>query len=1303
MPYVDACVFLSDPKLRSELSVQGRHNVFGRDAERGCDLPPERAVLGGICDHLTGLGTDRSGRHRRRIQRPDVNRLDRAVKQIGIRERSSRREIGDYRITKFLGDVEADTTDAISYQDFLGKHRSLDLQRRLRVYPLEHNVTAEKRETAQRAAKREFQLLHPLAHEGILHPHEFAEHERGPVLIFDYDPAEVTLAAFLADPANCNLSVEARLTIIRHLAEALAFANGKKVFHRALCPSAVLLTPAERPGAGPRVRITNWHTGARVADDNSESLLTGTVHAHVEALAASDAPLFRAPEFALPAAKPVVLDVFSLGAMALFILTGQRPASSVRQLRSTLLSARCLDPTTVTDGVDPRLAELIVSATRADPVERLRSAGDFLLLLDVVEQEWATADDGGEVHPLEARRGDSLREGRLEVVQRLGRGATAVALLVKDAERFGRLCVAKVAHDRTHNDRLLSEAAVLEGLQHPAIAGLLEDPFELSGHTAILIGYAGPKVDPSKPELKASRTLAGRLRDDPVGVELAQRWGEDLLDALRYLEGMGRAHRDIKPDNLGVAPRGENDELHLVLFDFSLAGAPVEAIEVGTRGYLDPFLELRGRWDPSADRYAAAVTLFEMVTGTKPRYGDGTADPAIVAADPTVDPALFDSAVAGGLTSFFTRALQPETANRFGTADEMYWAWHEAFDAADAPSTPSLPPDDDGLGDLPMVPHGATTEWSLAALPLSRRAVSALERAEILTVGDLLAQPIMQIRSLPGVGAGTRAEILDAHDQLASFFGGPALEPAEAQTGSLADIAHSAIPSARRDGQQDLAALARILVGLEPHRDPWVPQSDLADWLGIDVGSVSGLVAALRERWRRNSNVTPLRVWIQDELGPLRVASVEQIAGRLLLTRPGAGSSPGDDVRLAHGAVRLATLAEEGIASPGWVMRRCHSAVLLAARSATDADAGASALADYAVRMADAAAELVEEHQVVTRRQLVDRLHGIALPSGAVPLPDGHLADLVADLCESAAVNSRLEFYRIGLPPVGALRSARRTFVTGATFSPSDIADRISARFPEAADLPDRPDLDQVLQDAGVDLLWREADGTYTSPQYEQRATSTAVDSSSRYPTNVATPVPAIEIDNAEDFQDRLERARNNGSVLVLVTDANELARAEQQLGRLADATVNADEWLAGELESLTASGKPSWNTLAAADAAGANGASWGRLRSVVDSALERFTERLLATDATLLLTNPGLLARYDRLDVLAAWRDALHDGDHRLKALWLLMPSTVASDVPLLNGRAVPVISRNEWSRIPADWLRNAHRAGRPDPVATP
>ena len=105
---------------------------------------------------------------------------------------------------------------------------------------------------------------------------------------------------------------------------------------------------------------------------------------------------------------------------------------------------------------------------------------------------------------------------------------------------------------------------------------------------------------------------------------------------------------------------------------------------------------------------------------------------------------------------------------------------------------------------------------------------------------------------------------------------------------------------------------------------------------------------------------------------------------------------------------------------------------------------------------------------------------------------------------------------------------------------------------------------------------------------------------------------------------------------------------------------------------------------------------NWGRLRQVVDQALERITDRLLATNDTVLLTHVGLLARYDRLDLVAAWRGSLHEGGHPLQAIWLLIPSTVASDVPMLDRRAIPVVSRNEWSRIPADWLKNAHRGAR-------
>jgi len=60
-----------------------------------------------------------------------------------------------------------------------------------------------------------------------------------------------------------------------------------------------------------------------------------------------------------------------------------------------------------------------------------------------------------------------------------------------------------------------------------------------------------------------------------------------------------------------------------VLFDFSLSRTPADKIQAGTRDYMDPFLQQRERrqWDLYAERYAAAITLYEMATGTLPQLG----------------------------------------------------------------------------------------------------------------------------------------------------------------------------------------------------------------------------------------------------------------------------------------------------------------------------------------------------------------------------------------------------------------------------------------------------------------------------------------------------------------------------------------------------------------------------------------------------------------------------------------------------------------------------------------------------------
>ena len=138
-------------------------------------------------------------------------------------------------------------------------------------------------------------------------------------------------------------------------------------------------------------------------------------------------------------------------------------------------------------------------------------------------------------------------------------------------------------------------------------------------------------------------------------------------------------HRDIKPSNLGVGSVDKTRQ-HLRLFDFSLAlelskeSAATPArnqIRVGTVAYRDPFLSLRGAWDHAADRYSAAVTLHEMLTGVRPALEPEGAPPL----DPELKRRLaserFDASARQRLIPFFERALHRSVESRFDDASEM--------------------------------------------------------------------------------------------------------------------------------------------------------------------------------------------------------------------------------------------------------------------------------------------------------------------------------------------------------------------------------------------------------------------------------------------------------------------------------------------------------------------------------------------------------------------------------------------------------------------------------------------------------
>src|SRR5262249_48891026 len=139
------------------------------------------------------------------------------------------------------------------------------------------------------------------------------------------------------------------------------------------------------------------------------------------------------------------------------------------------------------------------------------------------------------VDPHEAQKGDTL-QGGLRVERRLGSGATALVLHVR---REGRDYALKVPHDVGCGERLLSEAKTLRDLRHEHIVAIRE-VLTLGGLPCLLLEFAG------------DRTLGDVLREQgTLPLDLARRYGDDLLSAVQYLEEAGVTHRDIKPTNVG--------------------------------------------------------------------------------------------------------------------------------------------------------------------------------------------------------------------------------------------------------------------------------------------------------------------------------------------------------------------------------------------------------------------------------------------------------------------------------------------------------------------------------------------------------------------------------------------------------------------------------------------------------------------------------------------------------------------------------------------------------------------------------
>jgi serine/threonine protein kinase len=1271
IPFIEALVFCSAVDLRLELQGNALLRVCLRDliptGTRGARPGIMAAILQRDCP---GVDPHPRGTY----DRATVRMIGQAMEQAGIRSSDRHRKVGDYKLDQTI-------ESGPGYQDWTATHTQISkAKRRIRIYLVRTESVEADRKMIARAALREFRLLETLqAHPAILRCDNYTDYELGPALIFEYDPAAVRLDHYLIQKKDA-LSASVRLKLLRQIAEVVRFAHEKKVVHRGLSPQSILVS--EGSDGLPQIKLYNWQVGYSTDTSTAGTSREVTVTSHIDRLVEDESTAYLAPE-ALTDGGVIGehLDVFSLGAIAFYLLSGKAPAENGLDLSSKLRETKGLQISSVLNGASERLQFLIQYSTHPEVSNRFDSVAQFLNVLDGVEQELLALEHNLVENPAQAQQGDLL-PGNLTVIRRLGQGATSTALLVeRDEQEF----VLKVASDPEDNSRIRGEAEVLKSLRHPHIVAFCE-PQEIGSRAAFLMRPVFVERDKKRIE-----TLAQRLRQEGrLHVDLLQRFGGDLLEAVNHLEDQGINHRDIKPDNIAVGQVGRGDRLHLVLFDFSLSQTPPENIRAGTTGYLEPLLPLRKppRWDLHAERYAVAVTLCEMATGVLPKWGDGTTDPSHSTCEMTIDSELFDVSLRDSLTEFFQKAFRREPRHRFDNAEEMLRAWRNCFEGIEAPGTLS---DHENESDLRQLLIGAGLDTAIPELGLGVRATHALDRANILTVRELLAVPSRVLSRLRGVGNLTRREISTAVKILRQQLetADSALEAIRLENGQPAEGGKLSIDQfiqkITRTGSKEGALVQQIqmaLLGLEmPGR--WIGQAEVALHLNTPLENVNHWIGKFQSRWAKEPAVTKLRNDLVDILnGAGSVITLEELAEAILLARGSAQDEP-LRTKLAVAALRVAIEVESTTTQPRFLIQRNQDQILIAV---------SQELANYARRLGDLADQLAEEDPLVPPLRAIQRLRELVLPEGVEVLSDARILRLAAAASQRAVVSSRQELYPRGMDAMRALKLSQGALYGVTKLTVQQIRERVSSRYPAAATLPDRPALDQMLREAGLELQWNStagAGGSYVSRVGGFDLTHSM--SLARLSTATGGVVRAVSPEEADarQFEERLQRGIQEGTFQVLLVNHKYYQQAYHELcQRFPVQLIDFEQILLQALRQVADRARVNWDLVVQTDATPHQG-DWDKLMLLVGRAMPIVEAQLAASNQTILLIYGGLLARYDQMTLLERLREQI-GRPGGISGLWLLLPG----DKAMIDDKAVPLLSPGQRARIPESWIENRHRA---------
>ncbi|MFF9500970.1 serine/threonine-protein kinase [Streptomyces sp. NPDC014656] len=211
---------------------------------------------------------------------------------------------------------------------------------------------------------------------------------------------------------------------------------------------------------------------------------------------------------------------------------------------------------------------------------------------------------------------DPARIGDHTLLGRLGAGGMGQVYLARTPDG-GPVALKVIREEITGHPEVLArfrrEVATVRAVRSPHTARLVDASLDEAPYWLATEYVPGPTL---------RQTIGSQ---GPLDAEACRRLFAELALALASVHAYGVTHRDLKPQNVILAPQGPR------LIDFGIARGPDDTALTrtgavpGTPGFTAPEVLLRNETSPAADVFALGATMAYATTG-RPPFGDGPAE-----------------------------------------------------------------------------------------------------------------------------------------------------------------------------------------------------------------------------------------------------------------------------------------------------------------------------------------------------------------------------------------------------------------------------------------------------------------------------------------------------------------------------------------------------------------------------------------------------------------------------------------------------------------------------------------------------